>query len=221
MTNPALTSLPEEFPIFPLGGALLLPGGRLPLNVFEPRYLAMVDDALAEGRYFGMVQPDKRLGRGEHGPGLYRIGCLGRISSFSETDDNRYLITLSGVARYTIVEEVEMRHGYRRVRAAFSGFAADLRPAAMELPFAREDLLDALRRFFAACGVEANWETIAEMGDGELVSSLCMACPFSNEEKQALLEAKDGIERARALRALLEIGAFDGGLDGDEPPQAS
>lgn len=215
--HPKLDDLPEEFPVFPLGGALLLPGGRLPLNIFEPRYLAMVEDALGAGRYFGMVQPDKRLGRGETGPGLYRIGCLGRISSFSETEDGRYLITLTGVIRYTVVEEVEMRRGYRRVRAAWAGFVTDLREPEDGLPFPREFLLDALRRYFTAAGVDANWEAISGLSDAALVTSLCMACPFLNEEKQALLEAKDYIFRAEALRALLEIDSFDDGLDGEEP----
>jgi Lon protease-like protein len=215
-----MTDLPEEFPVFPLTGALLLPGGRLPLNIFEPRYLAMIEDALGAGRYFGMVQPDKRLARGDSGPGLYRTGCLGRISSFSESEDGRYLITLSGLIRYTIVEEVEGARGYRRVRAALSAFAPDLAPSE-GLPFERAQLLGALRRYFANAGVEANWDAISTMPDHALVVSLCMACPFDPEEKQALLEARDDDERARALLALLEINAFDDGVDEDEAPKAS
>jgi Lon protease-like protein len=216
-----LDELPEEFPVFPLGGALLLPGGRLPLNIFEPRYLAMVDDALGQGRYFGMVQPDKRLSHGETGPGLFRTGCLGRISSFEEMDDGRYLITLHGVIRFTIAEEIEMRRGYRQVRAGLAGFAADLRVAEEVLPFPRQFLLDALGRYFAAAGIEANWEAIGQMTDSALVTSLCMACPFSNEEKQALLEAKEQVQRAEALRALLEIDSFDGGPGNSKTPKAS
>jgi Lon protease-like protein len=207
-----LEKLPEEFPVFPLSGALLLPGGRLPLNIFEPRYLAMVEDSMAEGRMFGMVQPDKRLGEGDLGPGLYRTGCLGRISSFSETEDGRYLITLTGVIRYSIVEEVEPRRGYRRVRGAFAGFAADLQSpdaANAALGMDRGDLLDALKLYFAHTGVEANWETIDAMGSASLVVTLCMACPFDPEEKQALLEAHSLAERARVLLALLQINAFD------------
>jgi uncharacterized protein len=216
-THPRLEDLPEQFPVFPLGGALLLPGGHLPLNIFEPRYLAMVEDALGQGRYFGMIQPDKRLSHGENGPGLYRIGCLGRITSFGETDDGRYLITLKGIIRFTIAEEIEMQRGYRRVAAGLAGFAADLHPLAGELPFPREDLLDALRRYFATAGAEANWESISEMPDPNLVISLCMACPFSVEEKQALLEARDLPARAEALRTLLEIDS----LGGDNSTQAS
>jgi Lon protease-like protein len=217
---PELADLPAEFPVFPLTGALLLPGGRLPLNIFEPRYLAMVEDSLAAGRMFGMVQPDRRLAQGDNGPGLYRTGCLGRISSFSETDDGRYLITLAGLIRFTIIEEVEPVRGYRRVRAATAGFAPDLIDAAGEadedLPFDRTHLLAALRRYFDRAGVEANWDAIGAMPDPALVVSLCMACPFDAEEKQALLEARDGAERARALLALLEINAFDDGLDDDK-----
>ncbi|MDE1883821.1 MAG: LON peptidase substrate-binding domain-containing protein [Rhodospirillales bacterium] len=221
MPPPMLEDLPEEFPVFPLGGALLLPQGRLPLNIFEPRYLAMVEDALGQGRYFGMVQPDKRLPRGENGPGLYRTGCLGRISAFEETGDGRYLITLSGVIRFGIAEEIEMRRGYRRVRAGLSGFATDLHQPADVLPFPRQILLDALARYFATAGIEANWETIAEMNNAALVVSLCMACPFAQEEKQALLEAKDPMLRAAALRALLEIDSFEGGTEDGKTPKAS
>jgi len=214
-----LDDLPEEFPVFPLTGALLLPGGRLPLNIFEPRYLAMIEDCMANGRMLGMVQPDKRLATGDTGPGLYRTGCLGRILSFSETEDGRYLITLAGLIRFTIVEEIEPARGYRRVRGALTGYAADLAQSEPDrqdrLPFDRNNLMDALRRYFANAGVEANWEAIESMPDSSLVVSLCMACPFDAEEKQALLEARDPDARARALLALLEINAFDDRRDND------
>ncbi len=217
--HPKLEYLPTEFPVFPLTGALLLPGGKLPLNIFEPRYLAMIQDALAAGRCFGMVQPDRRLAKGDNGPGLYRVGCLGRISSFSETEDGRYLITLAGVMRYSIVEEIAGARGYRRVRAALAGFTADLHLPRPGLPFARAQLLDALRRYFAHAGVEANWDAISALPDAALVVSLCMACPFSPEEKQALLEAPDDAARASALLALLEINAFDPPSDEDDNNQ--
>ena len=204
-----LEDLPEEFPVFPLSGALLLPGGRLPLNIFEPRYLAMVEDSMAAGRMFGMVQPDKRLGDGDTGPGLYRTGCLGRISSFSEADDGRYIITLTGLIRFSIVEEVEPERGYRRVRGAFAGFASDLLGDSGGLGMERSDLLAALKLYFTHTGVEANWEAIDAMSDSALVVTLCMACPFDAEEKQALLEAHHLAERARVLLALLQINAFD------------
>ena len=209
-----LEELPDIFPVFPLGGALLLPQGRLPLNIFEPRYLAMVEDALGQGRYFGIIQPDKRLPWSGAEPGLYRIGCLGRVTSFDTTEDGRYLIVLNGVIRFTVVEEVAGQRGYRRVRAGLSGFADDLTPPQPPaLPFSRQELLDALLRYFAAVGVEANWNTINAMKEDDLIVSLCMACPFSVEEKQALLEAKTTALRAETLRTLLEIHAHGGGPD--------
>lgn len=217
LSLPSLKDLPDVFPIFPLGEALLLPQGHLPLNIFEPRYLAMIDDSLGRGRYFGMVQPDQRLAGGEAGPGLYRIGCLGRIDGFEATADGRYLINLQGIIRFTIIEEVEGRRGYRQVRAGMAGFADDLKPAKTSvLPFPREDLLSALKRYFLTIGADANWETINQMADTDLLSSLCMACPFPVEEKQALLEAKTSTQRAETLLALLEIHVFDSNRD-DSP----
>lgn len=215
-----IADLPDIFPVFPLGGALLLPQGRLPLKIFEPRYLAMVEDVLGQGRYFGMIQPDKRLPQGEVGPGLYRIGCLGRISAFEETEAGHYQITLTGIMRFTIVEEISRQRGYRRVRAGLSGFADDLTPPAPPVfPFPREELLEALQRYFSAIGIDANWQTIETMQDADLLTSLCMACPFTIEEKQALLEAKNPSMRAETLRTLLEIHAFGGGPDA--PPASS
>jgi Lon protease-like protein len=199
------TSLPDEFPVFPLPGAVLLPGGKLPLNIFEKRYLAMVEDALGAGRVFGMIQPDALRKAGPTGPGLYRIGCLGRISSFSETDDGRYLITLTGVIRYAIATELEMRRGYRRVRADLERFAADLQP--QEVRLERPVLLEALRAYFSARGFDANWDAIKEMSDPVLVSTLAMVCPFEPAEKQALLEAPTAADRAKALLALLQMDA--------------
>src|SRR5579872_261431 len=114
--HPRVDELPGEFPVFPLPGALLLPRGKLPLNIFEPRYLAMTEDALGAGRMLAMIQPDANLPETANGTALFRVGCLGRLSSFSETDDGRYLITLTGVIRFAIAEEIGMRRGYRRVR---------------------------------------------------------------------------------------------------------
>ncbi len=205
---PRLEDLPESFPVFPLTGALLLPRGRLPLNIFEPRYLAMTEDALAAGRMFGMIQPDPARPRGESNSGLYRVGCLGRLSSFSETDDGRYLITLTGVARFTITREIEPRRGYRRVIGDFSRFAADLDevdPAVAT--FDRPRLLTALRAYFTHRGFDANWDAIDEMPDDQLVVTLCMVCPFEPAAKQALLEAGTARDRAEALLALLQIDA--------------
>lgn len=209
-----LTDLPDSLPVFPLGGALLLPQGRLPLNIFEPRYLAMIEDCLGQGRYLGMVQPDKRLPISDSGPGLYRIGCLGRITAFEETEDKRYLVTLTGISRFTIIEETVGKQGYRRVRAGLSGYADDLAQIVPPVfPFPRQDLQDALLRYFTAARLEANWSAMNEMEDADLLNSLCMACPFTIEEKQALLEARTIALRATALKTLFEIHSFDSGLD--------
>lgn len=200
--------LPEIFPVFPLNGALLLPRGRLPLNIFEPRYLAMVDDALGSGRMFGMIQSDPKKPAVSNGPGLYRVGCLGRLSAFSETDDGRYLITLTGMIRFTVIDELPLKNGYRRIRAEFGGFADDLLPVED-----RQDIIDrapiiaALQPYFAAVDIDANWEAIHAMSDEDLLITLAMACPFSPPEKQALLEAEDINARAEVLLALLEINA--------------
>lgn len=208
---PRLEDLPEVFPAFPLTGALLLPGGRLPLNIFEPRYLAMTEDALGEGRICAMIQPDTRLAATPNGPGLYGVGCLGRLCSFSETDDERYLITLHGLARFDVVDEVEMRRGYRRLRGDFSRFADDLDLVATREIADRAGLLEALRSYFDHRGFNANWDAIAAMEDHALVTSLSMVCPFEAAEKQALLEAPTLGERAQTLRTLLRI-------DTHEPP---
>ena len=202
--HPRLADLPTEIAVFPLTGALLLPRGRLPLNIFEPRYLAMTMDALGQGRLFGMVQPDAR---GKAAQGLYRIGCLGRISSFSETDDGRLLITLIGVARFRILEELPLAAGgYRRVRADYTDFVTDLLEAEPP-PLDRPALLGALRPYFQARGIEANWDAVEQTPDALLVTMLAMVCPFDPPEKQALLEAAEGPERAEMLVTLLRMGA--------------
>ena len=205
MTLARADSLPNEFSVFPLPGALLLPGGRLPLNIFEPRYVAMIQDALGLGRVIGMIQPDPLRPVTPTGPGLYRVGCLGRITSFSETEDGRFLVTLTGLTRFTISVELEMQHGYRRIRADFGRFAMDLHGDTGGVD--REVLLGALRTYFTVRGFEANWDAIDEMPDGMLVSTLAMVCPFEPAEKQALLEAPNTEERSNALLALLRIGA--------------
>lgn len=203
-TRPRLEDLPEIFPAFPLAGALLLPGGRLPLNIFEPRYLALTEDALANGRFFAMIQPDASQPEGPNGPALFRVGCLGRLSAFSETDDDHYLITLFGLARFTVAEELAPRHGYRRLRGDFSAFAADLAPSP-PLALDRAALSEALREYFARHGISANWDAIAKLPDDEAVITLAMVCPFEPLEKQALLEAPTAAACAETLLTLLRI----------------
>jgi uncharacterized protein len=207
--HPRVEDLPSEFAVFPLAGPLLLPRGKLPLNIFEPRYLAMVQDSLAGGRMFGMIQPDPNSAAGEYGEGLYRVGCLGRMSSFSETDDGRLLITLTGLTRFTIGAELGLRRGYRRVRGDFSGFVDDLPIERAPVEIEREKILAALRGYFTRRNVDANWEAIRGLSDDGLVITLAMACPFEAVEKQALLEAPDDADRAATLLALLQMGAAE------------
>jgi uncharacterized protein len=205
--HPSIDDLPAEFPIFPLEGALLLPRGRLPLNIFEPRYLAMTEDALGADRMLGMIQPDRTAPATAEGPGLFRVGCLGRLVSFSETEDGRFLITLAGVIRFGIEREIGLRRAYRRVRGDFAPFLDDLSLEARPIGGKREPLIGALRGYFARRGLEANWDAIQRIPDDMLVVTLAMICPFEPAEKQALLEASTQAERASALLALLRMGA--------------
>jgi Lon protease-like protein len=205
-----LADLPKTIPVFPLPGVLLLPRGRLPLNIFEPRYLAMTEDALGAGdRLIGMIQPTEPEQPGRP-PALYSIGCAGRISSFSETEDGRYLITLTGACRFTVAEEVATMRGYRRVVPDFSRWERDL--AAEESgSIARERLLAALKGYFARNGMTADWSTIESSPDERLVTTLAMFCPFEPQEKQVLLECETLTDRAATLIALLEMGSRGGG----------
>ncbi|MBP0445417.1 LON peptidase substrate-binding domain-containing protein [Roseomonas sp. SSH11] len=205
-----LEALPAEIAIFPLTGALLLPGGRLPLNVFEPRYLALVEASLAHGRQFGMIQPDLSLPTTARGPGLYRVGCLGRLSSFAETEDGRFLVTLTGTIRFQVAEELPMQDGYRRIRADYTPFATDLLRPALPIQITRPPLLDALRAYFRAKSIEANWEAVERLDDHSLVNTLSIVCPFDPVEKQALLEAPDPAARAGTLLAMLRMDSLPG-----------
>lgn len=205
--HPTVDALPEVFPVFPLEGALLLPRGRLPLNIFEPRYLAMTEDALGAGRMLAMVQPDATGETTPSGPHLYSVGCLGRISSFTETDDGRMLITLTGVIRCEMASELDMRRGYRQVRGDYSRFRDDLSLEEHPIGVERQRLLDALRGYFGHRKLEANWDAIKRIPDDMLVITVAMTCPFEPAEKQALLEAPTIAERAATLLALLQMGA--------------
>src|SRR5271157_42496 len=205
--HPRIEDLPGEFPVFPLPGALLLPRGKLPLRIFAPRYVAMTEDSRGQGRMFGMIQPDPTVPDIATGPSLFRVGCLGRLSAFSESDEGHYLITLTGVIRFAIATEIEMRRGYRRVRGDFAPYRADLdlQPRSIRAP--RETLLTALRGYFTHRGIDANWDAIKRLPDDMLVVTLAMVCPFDPAEKQALLEARGDAERAATLLTLLQMGA--------------
>lgn len=214
--NPSSTrfeALPATLPVFPLTGVLLLPRGKLPLNVFEPRYLAMTEDALGAGRLIGMIQP-RRADDPAQIPELYEIGCAGRITQFAETEDGRFLVTLTGVCRFAVVQEIATTRGYRRVVADWSRFAADLK-AGDALAIDRPQLLERLKRYFDSEGISADWNTIKATPDERLVTTLAMICPFKPNEKQALLEAGSLPARADLLLALLNMAAA-GGDRGDD-----
>ncbi len=198
-------SLPIRFPVFPLPGAILLPGGNLPLNIFESRYLQMTRDAMRTDRVIGMIQP---TGGGPPGrPDIYPVGCVGRITSFAETDDGRYLITLTGVCRFELVEELAVGTPYRQVIASFERWQCDLEPPAPSDSL-RPPLVGALRGYFEVCEISADWSQIEAAPLAGLVTSLAMICPFEPCEKQALLEAADPEQRAKVLIALLQMGAL-------------
>jgi Lon protease-like protein len=202
--------LPTELAVFPLTGVLLLPRGRLPLNIFERRYLAMFDDALAGDRMIGMIQPsDPQAGEP---PPLFEIGCAGRITSFNETGDGRYIVALDGVSRFRVAEELPLHRGYRRVVADWSPFAADL--AEEEFAFDRTRLVALLQAYFRQQGLSANWDAVDQTPDERLLTSLAMICPFEPSEKQALLEAGCLSDRARLMMGLLEISTAGNG-EGD------
>ena len=209
--HPSVNDLPGEFPIFPLEGALLLPRGRLPLNIFEPRYLAMTEDALGAKRMLGVLQPDRTAPTAPEGPGLFRVGCLGRLVSFSETEDGRFLVTLEGVIRFEIERETDMRRGYRRVRGDFTRFLDDLSLDPQPIGVKRDALIAALRDYFGRRELEANWDAIRRIPDDMLAVTLAMICPFEPAEKQALLEAPTPAERGSTLLALLRMGAVTPG----------
>jgi len=208
-----LEDLPQILPVFPLPDVLLLPDGRLPLNIFEPRYLAMVQDALGWGRLIGMIQPNGTETAAGTEPPLYETGCAGRISSFSETDDGRILLTLTGVCRFKILREVESVRGYRRVAADWSHFRTDLDPI-QEPEIDRARLLGVLKAYLKLRNIELNWNALESAGNLALTVSLPMALPFEPREKQAMLETATPAQRGETLLALLEMAVAEatGGL---------
>lgn len=201
--EPGLSGLPTRFPVFPLGGAILLPGGNLPLNIFEPRYLQMTRDAMRTDKVIGMIQPKKDA---DGPPPVYRVGCAGRITSFAETEDGRYLITLTGICRFDVIEEMTVDTPYRQVIASFAPYERDLDPVDPPETL-RPCLLQALRRYFDVHEINADFAQIEQAPLGGLVNSLAMICPFPPSEKQALLEASCAKARAEVLVALMEMGA--------------
>ncbi len=207
--------LPDTIPVFPLPGALMLPRTRLPLHIFEPRYLAMIEDCLkTKNRLIGMIQPRDTPASGNRPAEkrLQAIGCAGRLTGFSETEDGRYMITLSGASRFRVREEVQGFAPYRRVTVDWSPFARDLGPTEDDKGFKRAAFMDLLNRYFTAMNLSTDWDSLKEAEPELLINSLSMLCPFSPEDKQALLEAPSLDTRRETLVTLIEF-ALRGGAD--------
>ena len=204
-----VTNLPDAIPIFPLPGALLLPRSRLPLHVFEPRYLQMLDDSLkTPERLIGMVQPNEVAGRASNG--LHTIGCAGRITQFSETEDNRYMITLSGISRFRVVNEIEGFAPYRRCEVNWDGFERDQGKSECDTGLDRDSFLNLLGRYFDARSLSTDWESLQEADDELLINSLSMMLDLDAEDKQALLEAPSLSTRRETLVTLIEFSMRGG-----------
>ena len=208
--------LPAIIPVFPLPGALLLPRGQMPLNIFEPRYLAMIDDALSDRhRLIGMIQPDTAHPGSEDKPNLYKIGCVGRITQLAETGDGRYVLELTGVARFRIVDEPSALTPYRQCRVDYQPFVDDFEPRKGEDAVDRDSLLKALASFLKANKLNADWDGIEKAPNEALVNALAMMSPYGAAEKQAMLEAPDLKTRAEILVALTEMELARGETEGE------
>jgi uncharacterized protein len=212
--------LPGTIPVFPLAGALLLPRGQMPLNIFERRYLDMVDDALRDGhRVIGMIQPDPAHPAIPERPNLYKVGCAGRITQFTETGDGRYLMQLTGVARYRVIQELSVTSAYRQCRVDFVPFIDDFTARKGEDQVDRKAVLSALTQYLKANNLKADWEGIDNAPNEALVNALAMMSPYDPAEKQAMLEAPDLKTRAEILIAVTEIALAKGQTEGDPPLQ--
>lgn len=199
----AQIDLPEVIPLFPLPGALLLPRGRLPLHIFEPRYLAMLDDVLkTRERLIGIIQP-RPAPEGQRR--LSAIGCAGRLTSFTETEDGRYMIALTGVSRFRLMREVSGFTPYLRATVKWDEFTRDMGHAEQDELFDRDGFLDLLRRYFASRQLSTDWDGLETAQDEALINSLSMLCPFEPEDKQALLEAPTLANRRETLQVLMEF----------------
>jgi Lon protease-like protein len=212
--------LPPNIPVFPLSGALLLPRGQMPLNIFEPRYLEMIDDSLRDGhRLIGMIQPDVSHPGPEEKPNLFSIGCVGRITQLAETGDGRYLLQLTGVVRFRIENELDVATAYRQCRVSYTQFADDFIARKGEEAVDRKALLEALSAFLKANKLKADWEGIDNAPNEALVNALAMMSPYGPAEKQAMLEAPDLKTRAEILVAITEIELAKTLTEGETPLQ--
>lgn len=202
---PDYADLPQALPVFPLGSAFLLPSGKLPLNIFEPRYKQMIEDAMATNRLIGMIQPKDET----ENPALQKTGCAGKIVEFSETPDGRYLVTLSGAYRFDVAEELTGTKLYRVVKPAWDPYENDYKAFSC-LGLDREKLKTLLKNFFEQHGMDCDWQAVDGAPDGKLITCLSMVCPFEQKEKQALLEAACCKTRAELFMAMLEIAVKSG-----------
>lgn len=195
---PEFEALPDTLPVFPLAGVLLLPAGNLPLNIFEKRYLKMVEAAMAGNRLIGMVQlKDENFS-------IYDVGCAGKITEFKETNDGRYLITLNGICRFKITQELDVPTSYRQVKPDWSAYQKDLAPST-SLNLDRAKLNDLLQSYFSSQEMNCDWKAVEKANDGRLITCLSMICPFDAKEKQALLEAPNCKARADMFMTMLEM----------------
>ena len=199
------SDMPATLPVFPLPGALLLPRGQMPLNIFEPRYIAMIDEAMKTNRLIGMIQPETEMTLSSRQSDLYSVGCVGRITQFAEAGDGRYLITLTGVCRFRIASELAAITPFRQCAMHYEEFATDFQAHAEEELVDREAVLLALRQFSEANGLSIDWKGIEAASNEALVNALSMMAPFGTREKQALLEAADLKTRAELLVAITQI----------------
>jgi Lon protease-like protein len=212
--------LPGTIPVFPLPGALLLPRGQMPLNIFEPRYLEMVDDALRDGhRLIGMIQPDLAHPGSSDRPNLYKVGCVGRITQIAETGDGRYLMQLTGVARYRVIQELPVATAYRQCAVDYTPFLDDFTARKGEEHVDRKAVLAALTQYLKANNLKADWDGIENAPNEALVNALAMMSPYDPAEKQAMLEAPDLKTRAEILIAVTEIALAKSQTEGDPPLQ--
>jgi len=208
--------LPQIIPVFPLPGALLLPRGQMPLNIFEPRYLAMVDDSLRDGhRLIGMIQPDISHSKDEARPVLFKVGCVGRITQLAESGDGRYILELTGVSRFRVVEEMTVLTAYRQCKVDYFPFIDDFTARKGEDAVDREALLEVLTDFLNANNLKVDWEGIESAPNEALVNALAMMSPYGTAEKQAMLEAPDLKTRAEILIAVTEMDLAKKRTSGD------
>ncbi|MGC2780312.1 MAG: LON peptidase substrate-binding domain-containing protein [Bradyrhizobium sp.] len=212
--------LPEIVPVFPLAGALLLPRGQMPLNIFEPRYLAMVDDAFRDGhRLIGMIQPDVTHSSSEERPVLFKVGCVGRITQLAESGDGRYILELTGVSRFKVVEEMTVLTAYRQCKVDYFPFLDDFTARKGEDAVDRDALLAVLTDFLKANNLKVDWAGIEAAPNEALVNALAMMSPYGPAEKQAMLEAPDLKTRAEILIAVTEMDLAKKRTSGDPPLQ--